>query len=116
MVEKHLTLSREDGGPDAAFSMEPAEFKQMVDDIRIVEKALGNVTYELTEKQKKSREDSRSLFVVKDIKAGETLTKENIRSVRPAFGMHTMHYDEIIGQRAKIDIKKGTPLAWKYIK
>ena len=87
MVEKHLTLSRADGGPDAAFSMEPAEFKRMVDEIRIVEKALGRVTYELTEKQKKSREDGRSLFVVKDIKEGETFTEENIRSIRPAFGM-----------------------------
>lgn len=116
MVEKHLTLSRADGGPDAAFSMEPAEFKQMVDDIRIVEKALGKVTYELTDKQKRSREDSRSLFVVKDIKAGEVFTKENIRSVRPAFGMHTMYYDEVLGQRAKVDVARGTPMDWKYIK
>lgn len=115
MVEKHLTLSRADGGPDAAFSMEPAEFKQMVDEIRIVEKALGRVTYELTDKQKKSREDSRSLFVVKDIKAGEAFTKENVRSIRPAFGMHTMYYEEILGQKAKMDIAKGTPLDWKYI-
>lgn len=115
MVEKHLTLSRADGGPDAAFSMEPAEFKQMVDEIRIVEKAVGRVTYELTEKQKKSREDGRSLFVVKDIQAGEALTAENIRSVRPAFGMHTMYYEEILGKRARMDIKKGTPLAWEYI-
>lgn len=116
MVEKHLTLSRADGGPDAAFSMEPAEFKQMVDDIRIVEKALGKVTYELTDKQKRSREDSRSLFVVKDIKAGEVFTKENIRSVRPAFGMHTMYYDEVLGQEAKLDVARGTPMDWKYIK
>lgn len=115
MVEKHFTLARSDGGPDAAFSMEPAEFKQMVDEIRIVEKALGRVTYELTEKQKKSREDGRSLFVVQDIRAGEKLTKENVRSIRPAFGMHTMYYDSILGKRAKTDIKKGTPLDWKYI-
>ncbi len=115
MVEKHLTLSRADGGPDAAFSMEPAEFKQMVEDIRIVEKALGKVTYELTDKQKNSREDSRSLFVVEDIKAGEAFTEKNVRSIRPAFGMHTMHYDEIIGQKAKSDIKRGTPLAWKHM-
>ena len=115
MVEKHLTLSRADGGPDAAFSMEPAEFKQMVDEIRIVEKALGTVTYELTEKQKKSREDGRSLFVVKDMKAGEAFSKENIRSVRPAFGMHTMYFEEILGKKAKTDIAGGTPLDWKYI-
>lgn len=115
MVEKHLTLSRADGGPDAAFSMEPEEFRKMVEDIRIVEKALGKVTYELTEKQKKSREDGRSLFVVKDIKAGEQFSKENTRSVRPAFGMHTMYYEEIIGKNAKTDIPKGTPLDWKHI-
>lgn len=115
MVEKHLTLSRSDGGPDAAFSMEPEEFGKMAGEIRIVEKALGRVTYDLTEKQKKSREDGRSLFVVKDIKAGEALTEENVRSIRPAFGMHTMYYDEIIGKKARTDIAKGTPLDWKYI-
>lgn len=115
MVEKHLTLSRADGGPDGAFSMEPAEFKKMVDDIRIVEKALGKVTYELTEKQKRSREDSRSLFVVRDMKEGEEFTPENVRSVRPAFGMHTMYYEEILGRKAKQDLAKGTPLDWKYI-
>lgn len=115
MVEKHLTLSRSDGGPDAAFSMEPEEFRKMAEEIRIVEKALGRITYDLTEKQKKSREDGRSLFVVKDIKAGEALTEENVRSIRPAFGMHTMYYDEIIGKKARTDIAKGTPLDWKYI-
>ncbi len=115
MIEKHLTLSRADGGPDAAFSMEPEEFKKMAEEVRIVEKALGRITYELTEKQKKSREDGRSLFVVKDIKAGETFTKENIRSVRPAFGLHTMYYDQVLGQKAKTDLSKGTPLDWKYI-
>jgi len=115
MIEKHFTLSRADGGPDAAFSMEPGEFKQMVSDIRIVEKALGRVTYELTDKQQKSREDGRSLFVVKDMKAGEAFTKENVRSIRPAFGMHTMYYDEILGKKAKTDISRGTPLDWKYI-
>lgn len=115
MVEKHLTLSRADGGPDAAFSMEPLEFKKMVEEIRIVEKALGKVTYGLTDKQQKSREDGRSLFVVKDIKAGEQFTRENVRSVRPAFGMHTMYYEEILGKTARTDIYKGTPLAWKDI-
>lgn len=115
MVEKHLILSRADGGPDAVFSMEPAEFKQMVDEIRIVEKALGKVTYELTDNQKKSREDGRSLFVVKDVKAGEIFTEDNVRSIRPSFGMHTMYYEEILGKTAKHDIAKGTPLAWEHI-
>lgn len=115
MIEKHLTLSREDGGPDGVFSMEPAEFRKMTEDVRIVEKALGRVTYELTQKQKSSREDSRSLFVVKDIKAGEAFTKDNVRSIRPAFGMHTMHYEEILGKKAGKDITKGTPLSWEHI-
>lgn len=115
MIEKHLTLSRADGGPDAAFSMEPAEFKRMVDEIRIVEKALGKVTYELTDQQKRSREDGRSLFAVKDIKAGETFTEENVRSIRPAFGMHPMYYEKVLGQKAKSDIARGTPMDWKYI-
>ncbi len=115
MVEKHLTLSRADGGADAEFSMEPAEFKQMVDEIRIVEKALGKVTYELTEQQKRSREDGRSLFVVKDVKEGEIFTEENIRSIRPNFGLHTMYYEDVLGKKAKKDIAKGTPLAWSQI-
>ncbi len=115
MIEKHLILSRQDSGPDAAFSMEPEEFAKMVQEIRIVEKALGKVTYELTEQQKRSREDGRSLFVVGDIKAGELFTKENVRSIRPAFGLHTMYYEEILGKRAKNDIKKGTPMDWSLI-
>lgn len=115
MVEKHLTLSRADGGPDAEFSMEPAEFKQMVDEIRIVEKALGKVTYELTEQQVRSREDGRSLFVVKDVKEGEIFTEDNVRSIRPNFGLHTMYYEDILGKKAKKDIAKGTPLAWNQI-
>ena len=115
MVEKHLTLSRADGGADAEFSMEPAEFKQMVDEIRIVEKALGKVTYELTEQQIRSREDGRSLFVVKDVKEGEIFTEDNVRSIRPNFGLHTMYYEDILGKKAKKDIAKGTPLAWNQI-
>ncbi len=112
VIEKHLTLRREDGGADAAFSMEPQEFKEMVDNIRIVEKALGKVTYELTDKQKKSRELSRSLFVAKDMKAGECFTAENVRSVRPNMGLHTMYYEEVLGKRVKRDVKLGTPMSW----
>ena len=115
MVEKHLTLRRADGGPDGAFSMEPAEFKEMVDNIRILEKALGNSEYKLTEKQVKERSGSRSLFVVKDIRAGEILTPENIRSIRPGHGLHTMYYEEVLGKTAACDVKRGTPLAWEMI-
>ena len=115
MIEKHFILSRSDGGPDAAFSMEPAEFRRMVEEVRIVEKALGEVTYRLTDKQEKSREEGRSLFVVKDVKAGEVFTADNIRSIRPAFGMAPMYYEEILGKKARMDISRGTPLDWKHV-
>ena len=115
MVEKHFTLSRADGGPDAAFSMEPEEFKRMADEIRTVEKALGEVTYRLTERQEKSREEGRSLFVVEDVAAGEPFTSENIRSIRPAFGMAPMYYGEILGKTARTDIPRGTPLSWEHV-
>ena len=115
VVEKHLTLSRADGGVDSAFSMEPEEFKQMVEHIRIVEKAIGQVTYELTDKQKGEREHARSLFIAKDMKAGETLDSTNMRSVRPANGLHTKYYDELLGKRIKRDVKLGTPLSWDLI-
>ncbi|MBE6068677.1 MAG: pseudaminic acid synthase [Clostridium lundense] len=116
IIEKHFTISREEGGPDSAFSMEPHEFKKMVDDIRIVEKAIGKVSYELTEKQKRSREHSRSLFVVKDIKKGEEFTEQNVKSIRPGFGMETRYFKDVVGKRASTDIKKGTPMDWKLIK
>ena len=115
MVEKHLTLRRADGGPDGAFSMEPEEFATMVRDIRTLEKALGTDEYVLTDTQKLEHNGSRSLFVVKDIKAGEVLTPDNIRSIRPGIGMHTKHYEEVLGRHAKSDLKKGTPLQWKLI-
>lgn len=115
MVEKHLTLRRSDGGPDGAFSMEPEEFKKMVEEIRIVEKALGESEYRLTETQEKEHNDSRSLFVVMDIKAGEKLTPENVRSIRPHNGLHTMYYEEVMGKVAACDIQMGTPLAWELI-
>lgn len=113
MVEKHLTLKRSDGGPDGSFSMEPEEFGRMVQEIRIVEKALGSSQYHLTETQILERGDSRSLFVVEDIPAGGVLTPQNIRSIRPADGLHTMYYEEILGRKAKTFLKKGTPLQWE---
>ena len=116
MIEKHLTLNRSANGVDDAFSMEPAEFAKMVSDVRIMEKALGSYQYELSDKQASERRLSRSLFVVKDIKAGETITTENVRSIRPGNGMHTKHYDEVLGMKAVKDIEKGTPLDWELIK
>lgn len=115
VVEKHLTLRRADGGVDSAFSMEPEEFKHMVEHIRIVEKAMGKVTYELTDKQKGERQHARSLFIAQDMKAGESLNESNMRSVRPADGLHTMYYYELLGKRVKRDVKLGTPLSWDLI-
>ena len=110
IIEKHFILDRGMGGPDSEFSMEPMEFKQMVDSIRNVEKALGKVSYELTDKMKSNREFSRSLFVVKDIKKGEIITEDNVKSIRPSFGLHPKYLNEIIGKKVNKDLEKGTPL------
>jgi len=115
IIEKHIILDKSVGGPDATFSIEPKEFKQMVESIREVEKSLGKVTYEINDKLKASRVFARSLFVVENIKKGETFTKTNIKSIRPSNGMHPKHYYEILGKKAKSDIEKGTPLSWELI-
>lgn len=115
IIEKHFILDRNMGGPDAAFSLEPEDFRSMVKAVKEVESALGEVSYELTEKIKKSREFSRSLFIVEDVKAGDKLTPENVRSVRPGFGLHPRYLDRILGRKAKKDIKKGTPLDWDLV-
>lgn len=115
IIEKHLTLSRLEEGPDSSFSMEPDEFKSMVNDIRKVEKALGSVSYEITDKQKENRIFRRSLFVVEDMKAGEKFTESNVRSIRPGHGLHTRYLPDILGRKAAQGIKKGTPLNWKII-
>jgi len=111
IIEKHFILDRKIGGPDSSFSIEPQEFKKMVDEIRNVEKALGKTSFELNEKIKNSRKFARSLFVVKDIKAGEAFTEENIRSIRPSNGLPPKYIKEILGKKAKVDISKGTPLS-----
>lgn len=115
IVEKHFTLSRSEPGPDSSFSMEPDEFKDMVESIRKIEKAMGKISYEITEKQKASKLFRRSLFVVRDMKAGEEFSDRNVRSIRPGYGLHTRHLPEVIGLKATKDIKKGTPLTWKLI-
>lgn len=115
IIEKHFILDRKLGGPDAAFSLEPHEFKIMVGSIREVEKALGKVTYELTDKVKKNRVFARSLFVVKNIKKGEKFSDENIKSIRPGYGMHPKYITDIIGKKARKDVEKGTPLDWDLI-
>jgi pseudaminic acid synthase len=115
IIEKHITLSRADGGHDAGFSLEPAEFADMVKSVRIVEKALGKVCYSGTEKEKALRQFRRSIFAVEDIKKGELFTNDNIRSIRPGNGLPPKHYEEIIAKFAKCDIKRGTPLSWDMI-
>lgn len=115
VVEKHFTLARADGGPDSSFSMEPQELKQMVHDIRTVEKALGRVCYDLTEKQKESAVFRRSLFVVRDMRVGEKFTPENVRSIRPGYGLHPRYLDVVLGKHAKCDLATGTPLSWEHV-
>ncbi|WP_286242550.1 pseudaminic acid synthase [Methanobacterium ferruginis] len=115
IIEKHFILDRTMGGPDSKFSMEPDEFKSMVRSIRDVEKAMGDVNYELSEMTKQNRDFSRSLFIVKDIKQGEIFSEENVRSIRPGFGLHPKYFKEILGKKAAEDISKGTPLTWRLI-
>lgn len=107
MIEKHFIMDRSIGGPDASFSMNEKEFTQMVKDVRMAESALGTVTYELTEKMKAGREFCRSLYVAEDIKAGDIITEQNVRSVRPGFGMHPKHLKDIIGKRVNANLNKG---------
>jgi len=107
IVEKHFILDRSLGGPDSAFSMEPVEFKQMVEDVRNAEIALGRVNYTLREVDRQRR---RSLFVTKDVKKGDTVSEENVRSVRPGHGLHPRYFPKIVGKKFRKDLKKGDPL------
>lgn len=115
IVEKHLTLSRDIPSPDSAFSLEPHEFRAMVEAIRVAEKALGEVRYRVTEREAASRVFRRSLFVVQDVKAGEVFTERNVRSIRPGCGLHTRYLDEVLGRHAARDAVRGTPLRWDLI-
>ena len=115
VIEKHFILDKKIGGPDASFSLDESEFTQLVSAVRKAEKMLGMAGLELTDKKRKSREFSRSLFVTRDIKAGEPFTTFNIRSVRPGYGMHPRFLEEVIGRKAARDIKTGTPLSAELI-
>ena len=115
ILEKHLTLSRAVPGPDSAFSLEPPEFKHIVDAVRETEAALGNVYFGASEKEQASRRFRRSLFVVRDVKQGELFSTENVRSIRPGDGLHTRHLNEILGRRAAYDIERGTPMSWEMV-
>ncbi len=115
LVEKHFILDRSVGGPDASFSLDFEQFMQMVEQIRLAEQSLGAVSYDLTSKSRKNRRFSRSLFVAEDIKKGEVLDDKNIKSVRPADGLHPKYLDELLGQRVNRNLKKGTPMSWDFI-
>ncbi|MDX6190122.1 pseudaminic acid synthase [Flavobacterium sp. Fl-318] len=115
IIEKHFILDRSIGGPDASFSMNEEEFTAMVKAIREAESAIGVVDYKLTEKQIKGKDFSRSLYVVEGIVAGDVITEENVRSIRPGFGMHPKHYNEILGQKVLTDLEKGDALKWEHL-
>lgn len=115
IIEKHFILDRSIGGPDASFSMNEQEFTEMVKSVREAEKAIGVVDYQLTEKQAKGKDFSRSLYVVKDIKKGEVITEDHVKSIRPGFGLHPQYYNAILGQKANADLEKGTRMSLDFI-
>ncbi len=114
IIEKHFIIDRSIGGPDASFSMNEEEFSLMVKEIRAAESAIGVVDYSLTEKQEQGKTFSRSLYIVENIKAGDVFTKENIRSIRPGFGLHPKHYNSILGKKATTDLEKGERMKIEY--
>lgn len=116
VIEKHFCLSRDIENPDASFSMEPLEFKSMVQDVRTVEKAMGKVSYQLSEKEAQNRIFRKSIFVVKDVIKGEVLTEQNIRVIRPGHGLEPRFFEDVVGKKAAVDIGYGTPLRWEMVK
>lgn len=115
IIEKHFIIDRSIGGPDASFSMNEKEFTDMVRAVRQAEKAIGRVDYSLTDKQKKGREFSRSLYVVEDMKAGDVITEKNVRSIRPGFGLHPKHIKSILGKSVNRDLGTGTPFSINFL-
>jgi len=115
IIEKHFTLSRDEPGPDSAFSLEPAEFRAMVEGVHTAERALGAIHYGLSGQDEASRTFRRSLFVVEDVQAGEPFTERNVRSIRPGHGLPPKLLGEVLGRRAAQDLARGTPLHWGLI-
>ena len=115
LIEKHLTLSRDEPGPDSAFSLEPHELARLVESVRVAKKALGSVRYRPTDAERPSRVFRRSLFAVADVAQGEIFTAENVRSIRPGHGLHPRHLDEVLGGKARRDVPRGTPLSWELV-
>ncbi|MDG2397242.1 MAG: pseudaminic acid synthase [Flavobacteriaceae bacterium] len=115
IIEKHFILDKSLGGPDASFSLDRKQFKNMVQAIRDAEKSIGAIDYTLTENQLKGKDFSRSLYVIKDIKKGEVLTDKNIKSIRPGFGLHPKYYEEVIGKKVNKNLERGMPLKINFI-
>lgn len=116
VIEKHFTLDRKDGGVDSTFSLEPSELKSLVIESERAYLSLGKVNYTLSEKELKSREHKRSIYISSDIKEGETFTTNNVKVVRPAFGLSPKYWEDILGKKSNKDIKAGTPLSLEMIK
>jgi N-acetylneuraminate synthase len=115
VIEKHFTISREEGGVDSAFSLEPDEMKLLVEETERAWQSIGKVTYGATADEKKSLQFRRSLYIAEDMKAGDELTSENLRSIRPGYGLPPKFYDSLIGKHVNIDTKKGTPMKWELV-
>lgn len=115
LIEKHFTLDRGEGGVDSAFSIEPAEMAQLVVDSKQAWQALGGVAYGPTEAEKKSLQYRRSLYVTRDVAAGETLMPENVRAIRPGLGLPTKYLDQVLGRKVRRDVKRGTAVSWDFI-
>jgi pseudaminic acid synthase len=115
VIEKHFTLNRADGGVDSTFSMEPVEMAQLVVETERAWQALGQVSYGATEAEKKSIQFRRSLYVVRDLKAGDVLTPENVRAIRPGLGLPTKYLEQVLGKMVKQDVKRGTALDWRLL-
>ena len=116
VIEKHFIIDKKIGGLDSSFSLDTNEFKKMVAEVRLLEKSMGKLDYKLTKKQLLSRQFSRSLYVSSDIKKGELITKDNIKSIRPGLGLHPKYYNEVLGMSAVKNLKKGTRLSFKLLK
>lgn len=116
VIEKHFTLNRADGGVDSSFSMEPAEMAQLVVETGCAWQSLGRISYGPTEAEKKSMQFRRSLYAVRDIKAGDILTRENVRAIRPGLGLPTKYIEQVVGRTVKRDVRRGTPIEWALLK
>lgn len=116
MIEKHFVLDRSRGGIDAPFSMEPGEFRAMVRAVRDVEAALGSPGFRSSPSSAAARERGRSVYVARNVAAGDVFTEENLRVVRPGAGLHPKHFADVLGRRARCDIREGTPLAWHHVR